>query len=240
MVMKELITNQTEIKVYSFYQPFPESTEVDLFLFDDHVLHFNHIFDKVCLHESTALLKRPDRGGTIFEMMKNNKHVFLFDRVWYQVSYKADHHNFCFEPCNTHNFMARYSCTLFNPVFAEKQTLQSLLQAMIFGEKLADRLMGERYQELCLKMTRLSLDVKEQKEAFQKIEDEWNSIKKQIVEERLDCYRHVKRCKAEHHRVKCLYCDETFSRKNGMKRHMKKKHLEQNGETFTCNLHMYY
>ena len=175
MVVKELITNQTEIKVYPFDQPVPESTEVDLFLFDDHLLQFNHLFDKVCLHESTVLRKRPYWGGTIFEMMKNNKHVFLFDRVWYQVSYKADHHNFWFERCNTPNLMAGYSCILFNPVLqtnAEKQTLQSLLQPMIFGEKLADRLKGEHYQELCLKMTHLSLDVKEQKEAFKRLEDE--------------------------------------------------------------------
>ena len=68
--------------------------------------------------------------------------------------------------------MARYSCILFNPVlptYAEKQACQSLLQPMIFGEKLADRLMGEHYQELCLKMTLLSLDVKEQKEAFKRL-----------------------------------------------------------------------
>ena len=111
---------------------------------------------------------------------------------------------------------------------------------MIFGGTLADRLMGENCQELCLKMTRLSLVVKEQKEASKRLEEEWNDIKKQIEKEPLDYYRHVKRCKAVQHRVKCLYCDKTFSRKDGMKRHMKKKDLEQSGETFTCNLHMYY
>ena len=72
---------------------------------------------------------------------------------------------------------------------------------MIFGEKLANRLIGERYQELCLKMTRLSLDVKEKKEAFKRLKDEWNGIKKHIEEEPLDYYRHVKRCKAEQHRA---------------------------------------
>ena len=188
------------------------------------------------------LRKRLDWGGTIFEIMKNNKKVFLFDRAWYQVSYKADHHKFWFERCNTPNLMARYSSILFNPVlptYAEKQACQSLLQPMIFGEKLADRLMGEHYQELCLKMTRLSLDVKEQKEAFNRLEDEWNGIKKQIEEEPLDNYRHAKRCKAEQHRVKCLYCDNTFSRKDGMKRDMKKKHLEQSGETFTCIIKLF-
>ena len=140
------------------------------------------------------------------------------------------------------SFKARYSCILLNPVLptnAERRTLQSLLQPKIFGEKLADRLMGEHYQELCLKMTRLSVDVKDQKEAFKRLEDEWNDIKKQIEEEPLYYYRHVKRCKAEQHQGKCLSC-ETFSRRDGMKRHMKTKHLEHFGETFTCNLHMYY
>lgn len=87
-------------------------------------------------------------------------------------------------------------------------------------------------------MTRLSLDVKEQKEALKRLEDEWNDIKKQIEEEPLDLYRHVKRCGTEQHQVKYLYCDKTFSRKDDIKRHMKKKHVEQIGETFTCNLRM--
>ena len=129
--------------MHPFDQHVPESKEVDLFLFDDHLLQFIHSFDKVCLHESTVLRRRPDWGGTIFKMMKNNKHLFLFERVWYQVSYKADHHNFWFERCN---LVARYSCILFYPVLPtnrEKQTLQSLLQPLKFGEKLADRLMEE-------------------------------------------------------------------------------------------------
>ena len=47
-------------------------------------------------------------------------------------------------------------------------------------------------------------------------------------------YRHVKRCGTEQHRMKCLYYDKTFSRKDDMKKHMKKKHLEHSGETFAC------
>ena len=137
MVVKELITNQTEIKVYPFDQHVPECKELDLFLFDDHFLQLQQdclLEDKVCLHESTVLWRRPDWGGTIFQMIKNNKHVFLFDRVWYQDEllshYKADHHNFKFNRRNTPNLMARYSCFLLYPVLptnAEKQTHQSLL-----------------------------------------------------------------------------------------------------------------
>lgn len=81
------------------------------------------------------------------------------------------------------------------------------------------------------------LDVKEQKQAFKGLGDEWDDIKRQIEE---DPYRDVKRCKTDQHRMKCLYCDNTFSRKDGMKMHMKKKHPEQSVETFICSLCMYY
>ena len=37
MLVKELITNQTEIGVCPLNQHVPESKEVDLFLFDDHL-----------------------------------------------------------------------------------------------------------------------------------------------------------------------------------------------------------
>ena len=62
---------------------------------------------------------------------------------------------------------------------------------MIFGEKLADRLMKKHYQEQCLKMTRLSLDVKEQKQALKRLEDEWKDIKKQIKDEPLNYWNTI-------------------------------------------------
>ena len=43
MLVKELITNQTEIGVCPLNQHVPESKEVDLFLFDDHLLQFMHL-----------------------------------------------------------------------------------------------------------------------------------------------------------------------------------------------------
>ena len=59
----------------------------------------------------------------------------------------------------------------------ERQALKGLLEPFILGDKVAERLAGERvrwakihYQELCLKMARLTLDVKEQNEAFEKLE----------------------------------------------------------------------
>ena len=59
----------------------------------------------------------------------------------------------------------------------EREALKGLLEPFILGDKLVERLVGEHvrwakmhYQELCLKMARLTLDVKEQNEAFEKLE----------------------------------------------------------------------
>ena len=53
------------------------------FLFDDHLQLQQDCLqeDKVCLYESTLLWRRLDCEGIILEIMKNNKHIFLFDRV---------------------------------------------------------------------------------------------------------------------------------------------------------------
>ena len=58
-------------------------------------------------------------------------------------------------------------------MYEEREVLRALLGPFIFGEKLADRSVGENvplakthYQELCLKMARLTLNVKEQEEAM--------------------------------------------------------------------------
>ena len=76
----------------------------------------------------------------------------------------------------------------------EREALQGLLEPFILGDKLAEQLVGEHvcwakmdYQELCLKMARLTLDVKGQNEAFEKLEAEWNDIKHQFEEEPLGC-----------------------------------------------------
>ena len=54
MVVKELITHQTEIDVHPFDQHAPGSKEVDLFLFDDHFLQLQQDClreDNVCMNQ---------------------------------------------------------------------------------------------------------------------------------------------------------------------------------------------
>lgn len=68
--------------------------------------------------------------------------------------------------------------------------MKALLEPFIVGDKLATRLVGEQvrwvethYQELCLKMARLTLDMKEQKVAMEQLIKEWNEIKSQVEDE---------------------------------------------------------
>ena len=138
--VKELITTQTNIEIEPFNQHVPESKEVDLFLLDDHLLQLQLDYqedDKVCLQETTLLWRRSDWGGCILEMIKVNEHVYLFDQRWYRVQYNLESHYLKFKPCDTPNLVARHSCIL--PTCSillheEKQTLQTLLQPVIFGK----------------------------------------------------------------------------------------------------------
>ena len=140
-MIKELITTQTCIEVEPFDNYVPESKRVDLFIFNK---HFANMFSlDELMHKTVLLRNRPDWGGTVLKMMQENDHVLLFDRRWYCVCYNPESHYFKFKPCDTPKLVARYSCILLYPFYAasdEKQALQALLQPVIFGEKLAQRM----------------------------------------------------------------------------------------------------
>ena len=64
--------------LYPFDRHMSESKEVNLFL--STITSYNYsktVCGRICLHESTVLWRRPDWGGIILEIMKNNKHVVL-------------------------------------------------------------------------------------------------------------------------------------------------------------------
>ena len=59
--VRELITSQSHIEVQPFDNHVPESKEVNLFFLDDHLIQSNYQQeDKVCLHETMLLRRRPD------------------------------------------------------------------------------------------------------------------------------------------------------------------------------------
>ena len=184
--IKDLITNQTNIEVEPFDNHVPESKEVNLFLLDDHLLQSEQDFyreDKVWLHAATLLWRRPDCGGTILEMLKYNEYVYLFDRRWYRVHYDPETYYFKFKPCDTPNLVARHSCILSYPVLLsseEKQALQALLQPIIFGEKLAERMIEVNvitnpklltqargdYEKLCLNLEQVTLGLVHERDCW--------------------------------------------------------------------------
>ena len=47
-----------------------------------------------------------------------------------------------------------------------------------------------------------------------------------IIKNRGNFFRHKKRCGTSEHRVQCLYCHKTYSRKDDLKKHVRKVHSE--------------
>ena len=144
--VKELINIQTNIEVEPCDNHVPEDKHVDVFLFDDHLLQLkqdSYRKDKAWIHAGTMLWCRPDCGGTILEMSKFNERVYLHNCCWHHVHYNPETYYVNFKPCDTPNLLARHSCILSYLVLVsseEKQALQTLLQPIIFGEILAERM----------------------------------------------------------------------------------------------------
>ena len=65
--VEELITTQTNIELEPFDNHLPQDKHVDLFLFDDHLQLEQDCYreDKVWLHATTLLWRRPDCGSTV-------------------------------------------------------------------------------------------------------------------------------------------------------------------------------
>ena len=164
----------------------PEDKYVDVFLFDDNLLQLEQDLykeDKAWLHAATLLWRRPDCGGTIIEMLKYNERRYLFDRRWYRVQYNPETYYFEFKPCDTPNLVAKHSCILSYPVLLsseEKQALQALLQPVIFGERLAERMIevivitnpklltqarGD-YEKLCLNLEQVTLGLVHERDCW--------------------------------------------------------------------------
>ena len=110
-------------------------------------------------------------------MTKFNERVYLLDQPWYRIEYNPDSHYFKFKPCDTPNLVARHSCILLQCCLLlpeENQTIQALLQPVIFGEQLARRMMEANvitnpvlvtqargdYEKLCLNLEQIVLGFK--------------------------------------------------------------------------------
>ena len=190
--VKVVINSLTSLEVEPFDKHVPESREVDLVLLDH---DFFYADNEHTVHAFNVFVRRPDWGGLILERMKTSHRVFLFDRYWHQVLYDQAEHAFQFTPCSKPVLDARHTCLIHQTdndflMYEEREALKELLEPFIVGDKLATRLVGEQvrwvkthYQELCLKMARLTLDMKEQKVAMEQLIKEWNEIKSQVEDE---------------------------------------------------------
>ena len=190
--VKVMINRLTSLELEPFDKHIPESREVDLVLLDH---DFFYADNEHTLHAFNVFVRRPDWGGLILERMKTSHRVFLFDRYWHQIQYNQAEHAFLFTPCSKPVLDARHTCLSHQTdndflMYEEREALKALLEPFIFGHKLATclvrgqvRWVKTHYQELCLKMVRLTVDMKEQKEAMEQLIKEWNEIKSQVEDE---------------------------------------------------------
>ena len=194
---KVVINSLTSLEVEPFDKHIPESREVDLVLLDH---DFFYADNEHTMHAFNVFVRRPDWGGLILERMKTSHRVFLFDRYCHKIRYEQAEHAFQFTPCSKPVLDARHTYLIHETdngflMCEEREALKALLEPFIFGDKLATRLVRGQfrwvkthYQELCLKMARLTVDMKEQKEAMEQLVKKWNKIKSQVEdEEPLSC-----------------------------------------------------
>ena len=181
--VKVVINSLTSLEIEPFDKHEPESREVDLVLLDH---DFFYADNEHAVQAFSAFMRSPDWGGLILERMKTSHRVFLFDRHWYQVQYDQAERAFQVTLCSKPVLDARHTCIVQTDndflMHEEREALKGLLEPFILGDKLAERLLGDVHWA---KMARLTLDVKEQNEAFEKLEAEWNVIKHQFEEEPL-------------------------------------------------------
>ena len=116
-------------------------------------------------------------------MLLRRRPVCLFDQQWYRIEYNPDCHYFMFKPCDTPNLVAKHSCILSQCSLLlpeEKQAIQALLQPVIFGERLARRMVEANvitrptlvtqargdYEKLCLNLEQITLGLKYEKDCW--------------------------------------------------------------------------
>ena len=165
--VKAVINSPTSLEVEPFDKHIPESREVDLVLLDH---NFFHADNKHTVHPFNMFVRRPDWGRLILERMKTSHRAFLFDRSWHQIRYDQAEHAFPFTPCSKPALDASHTCLFHQTdnnflMYEEREASKALLEPFIFGDKLATCLVRGQvrwakthYQELCLKMARLTVN----------------------------------------------------------------------------------
>ena len=173
--IKELMTQISDVEVNNLGTLEPLSG-VTVYIFDN---LFTLGLPDTTVRPDFLLLRPPDWGGMILELMKGNEKVYLYWGEWCCVLYHTDPEDFRFIHCSDPIMADDRTCLIATqPItYRTREAIQDLMEPIRFGQAMADRLRGLSndykvkslltfnrgdYKDMCLKIEELMSDVMQQ------------------------------------------------------------------------------
>ena len=147
--IKELITSLTNLEVRDL-GALESLSDVTVLLFDN---LSSCRLPEYSIRTDLLLRLRPDWMGTIFELMKKNRKVYLHCGEWCRALHREDPEGFRFVPCNDPVMIDDCTCLIATQTITSSamlDALKDLLEPIRFGEGIAIRL-GEQTSDLGVK-----------------------------------------------------------------------------------------
>ena len=155
--------------------------EVTLYIFDPS-LFFLRLPDTT-VWSDWILLRRPDWGGLILEMLKQNKAYIFWGLDWCRVLYRSNVGDFRFIHCSDPIMANDHTCLISEgPVLHNvKDAVTDLLEPIRFGQDIAKRLTSKSndrglksmlnfqrgsYREICMNLEELASELIHQRDAW--------------------------------------------------------------------------
>ena len=193
--IKELMTQIADVEVNDL-NALESLSGVTVYVLDN---LFTLGLPETTVRSDSLLMRRPDWGGMILELMKKNEEVYLYWGEWCRVLYRSNLDDFRFIHCSNPIMAADRTCLIATQAitYAMRNAIQDLMEPIRFGQAMTDRLKGQSndykvkslltfnrgdYKEICLKMEELMSDVMHQRDMwkdrffFKAIEENRNAL----------------------------------------------------------------
>lgn len=134
--IKALMTQLVDVEVNNL-DMLESWSDVTVYLFDNFfTLHLHEI----TVHSVVVMMRPPDWGGMILELMKRNEQVYLYWSEWCCVLYRSNFEDFRFIHCSDPTMAAGHTLS---PSIITCEAIWDLMEPIWFGQALADQLMGQ-------------------------------------------------------------------------------------------------
>ena len=112
------------------------------------VLIFDNLFTQSvqsAVRPDFLLIRRPDWGEMILELMKRNEKVYFYWGEWCRVLYRTDPEDCRFVHCNDPTLYDDRTCLIATQplTYRSHEAIQDLMEPIRFGQAMADRLKSQ-------------------------------------------------------------------------------------------------